>query len=85
MIYADAEALTIDETLEDQRSQRDFLVAVAKFESTFSDNYLLRISDEMRQFDMHRLIEKFRYLTRLKNTAHIKDSYAAAFAVNTDR
>ena len=56
-------------------------MAVIKYESSFSDNYLLRISDESESFEMQRIIEKFRHLARLKNIAHI-DPVAAAFGAN---
>ena len=85
LMYADAKLLSIEETLEAQRPQRDFLVAIAKYEPAFSDNYLLRISDEGESFEMQRIIEKFRHLARLKQMAHVHqtDSHAAAFAANS--
>lgn len=62
-MYADAMSLAICE-VKGQRAQRDFLLAVAKYEPAFSDNYLLRITDEDESFEMDRLVEEFRHLIR---------------------
>lgn len=52
LMYVNAVTLVINKALEDQQSQRDFLVIVAKYKPSFNDNYLLRIFDESEAFEI---------------------------------
>lgn len=81
IMYANAKMLCFDETLKNQRPQRDFLVAVVKYKFLFNNNYLLKISNKDEFFKMQRIIEKVHHLTRLKNIAYI-NPVVATFETN---
>lgn len=84
-MYTNAKMFYIDEILKNQQSQRNFFVIVIKYKLSFSDNYLLKISNKNESFEMQRIIEKFCHLICFKNIIHINhiESPVETFKTNT--
>ena len=64
-VYTKAKLYAIGVVVE--RAQRDFLLAVTKYERAFGDMYMVNLCSGKKVPDMYELIEKFRELAHHKN------------------